>query len=287
MRASTFTLLTALFLAACQSAGPGPSSSAPSLAYAEARAVSDPRYAGIVMDVETGEVLYSENADSRRHPASLAKLMTLYLLFEELEAGRLSRREAIPVSRNAARQPPSKLGLKAGTTISVDDAVKAIAIRSANDVAVAVAEAIAGSEESFARRMTAKARELGLRATVFTNASGLPDPGMVTTAREIAVLARAVKARFPSEARVFASKTFSFDGKRHESTNRLLGKVAGMDGMKTGYTRASGYNLAASVNRRGRRLIIVVMGEKSGAARDGHVAALAAEYLPGGLFASR
>jgi len=286
LRANILFCLIALLLAACQSAGPG-SSSVPSLAYAEARAQSDPRYAGLVIEVESGEVLYAENADSRRHPASLAKMMTLYILFEELEAGRLNRRQAIAVSRHAARQPPSKLGLKAGSSISVDDTVTAIAVRSANDVAVAAAEAIAGSEEAFARRMTERARALGMRSTVFRNASGLPDPAMVTTARDMAILARAMQTRFPRETRVFATKSFSRGGKRYESTNRLLGKLDGMDGMKTGYTRASGYNLAASVNRRGRRLIIVVMGEKSGAARDGHVAALAEEYLPGGLFAFR
>jgi D-alanyl-D-alanine carboxypeptidase len=275
-------------LAACQSSGTiSRGLDVPSLAYAEARATSDPRYAGIVIDVDSGEVLYSDNADSLRHPASLAKLMTLYILFEEIDAGRISRRQALPVSPHAARQPPSKLGVKAGATIRVDDAIKAIAVRSANDVAVVVAETIAGSEPGFAALMTAKARALGLRSTVFTNASGLPDPQMVTTARDMALLARAVQTRFPRDARVFSTKSFSWNGKRHDSTNKLLGKVTGMDGMKTGYTRASGYNLAASV--RGRtHLLVVVMGEKSGSARDGHVAALVEEYMPrGGLFASR
>lgn len=280
--------LIVVLVAACQSGGGGPSTaslSVPTLALAEARATSDPRYAGIVIDSQTGEILYAENADSRRHPASLAKMMTLYIVFEEIEAGRLSRRDLLSVSQRAARQSPSKLGLKAGSSIRVDDAIKAIAVRSANDIAVVVAEAIEGSEEAFARRMTREARALGLSSTTFTNASGLPDPRMVTSARDMALLARAVQARFPSEARVFATQSFSYNGKRYESTNKLLGKINGLDGMKTGYTRASGYNLAASVRRRGRHLIIVVMGEKSGAARDGHVAALAEEYLPGGLLA--
>ncbi len=279
-----------MLVAGCQSGGAGSASrdlDIPSLAYAEQRAIGDPRYAGIVMDAGTGQVLYAENADARRHPASLAKMMTLYLLFEEIDAGRLSRRDALPVSVNAARQPPSKLGVKAGSSISVDDAVKAVAIRSANDVAVVIAEAIAGSEGAFAQRMTAKARALGLHSTVFRNASGLPDPAMVTTARDMAKLAIALRSRFPREARIFGTESFSYGGQRYTSTNKLLGKVAGLDGMKTGYTRASGYNLAASVKRRNRHLIIVVMGEKSGSARDGHVAALVEEHLSGGLLAFR
>lgn len=290
MRARIVLCLIAVLLAACQSGGAGSPSaqlSIPALAQAEARAQSDPRYAGIVIDVNSGQVLYAENADSRRHPASLAKMMTLYILFEEIDAGRLSGRQALPVSRHAARQPPSKLGVKAGSTITVDDAIKAIAVRSANDVAVVVAEAIAGSEEAFAARMTAKARALGLGSTVFRNASGLPDPQMVTTAREMAMLARALQSRFPRESRVFAMKSFSRGGLRYTSTNKLLGTVPGVDGMKTGYTRASGYNLVVSVRRRGRHLVVVVMGEKSGSARNGHVAALIEEYAPGGLFASR
>jgi D-alanyl-D-alanine carboxypeptidase len=290
LRAKLVLCLIAVLLAACQSSGAGTSTASlkvPTLAVAEARAQSDPRYAGIVIEVKSGRVLYAKHADSRRHPASLAKMMTLYILFEELDAGRLSHRQALPVSHHAARQPPSKLGVKAGSTITVDDAIKAIAIRSANDVAVVVAEAIAGSESAFAARMTAKARDLGLNSTVFRNASGLPDPQMVTTARDMAMLARALQSRFPRESRVFATKSFSRGGLHYTSTNRLLGKVPGMDGMKTGYTRASGYNLVASVRRRGQHLIIVVMGEKSGSARNGHVAALTEEYLPGGLFAYR
>lgn len=290
MRAKIILCLIAVLLAACQSSGSGSSSaqlSVPSLAQAEARAQSDPRYAGIVIDVKSGEILYQENADARRYPASLAKMMTLYILFEEIEAGRMSRRQALPVSRHAARQPPSRLGVKAGSTITVSDAILAIAVRSANDVAVVVAEAIAGSESAFAARMTAKARQLGLHSTVFRNASGLPDSGMTTTARDMAMLARALQSRFPRESRVFSTKSFSRNGLRYTSTNKLLGKVPGVDGMKTGYTRASGYNLVVSVRRRGRHLIIVVMGEKSGSARNGHVAALIEEYSPGGLFAYR
>jgi D-alanyl-D-alanine carboxypeptidase len=288
LRARILICLSVFLLAACQSGGAGTSNASfniPTLAHAEARAVGDPRYAGIVIDAESGKVLYAEDADQRRRPASLAKMMTLYLTFEAIESGRLSRREMLTVSRHAARQPPSKLGLRAGSRIRVDDAIKAIAVRSANDIAVVMAEAIAGSESAFAQRMTAKARALGLTSTVFTNASGLPDSRMVTTARDMALLARTLQTRFPRESRVFATKSFSYKGRRYTSTNRLLGVVNGMDGMKTGYTRASGYNLAASVRRRGRHLIIVVMGEKSGSARNGHVAALVEEYLPSGFLA--
>lgn len=252
----------------------------PALAVAEAQAQGDPRYAGIVVDAGSGEVLYAENADAARHPASLAKLMTLYLLFEELQAGRLTMASELPVSAHAARQPASKLGLKAGESISVREAVLALCVRSANDVAVVVAEAIAGSEPAFARRMTEKGGALGLRATRFRNASGLPDPAQVTTARDMAVLARALQISFPERYGFFSTRSFTYAGRRLESTNQLLGEIAGVDGMKTGYIRASGYNLVASARRGGRRIIVVVMGEKSGAARDGHVAALIDEHLP-------
>ena len=290
LRSTIVVALIALLVAGCQSTGSGTNSaglSVPVLAQAEARAQSDPRYAGIVIDVRTGRALYSHDADQRRYPASLAKMMTLYILFEEIEAGRLSRNQALPVSRNAARQPPSKFGVRAGSTIKVRNAIRAIAVRSANDVAVVVAEAIAGTEDAFARRMTQKAAELGMRNTVFRNASGLPNSGMVTTARDMGILARAIMARFPRESRVFATESFSYDGRRYTSTNRLLGQVRGVDGIKTGYTRASGYNLAASVRRRGTHLIVIVMGERSGSARNGHVAALMDEYLPGGVLAFR
>lgn len=272
-------LLTALLLAACQSAGP-PSKrvSVPVLSVAEARAIDDPRYAGIVVDAESGQILYSENADSVRHPASLAKLMTLYLLFEAIDAGRFSMDSELAVSQQAARQPASKLGLKAGGTISVRDAILAICVRSANDVAVVVAEAISGSESAFARRMTERARMLGMPTTRFRNASGLPDPGTVTTAREMSVLARALQRDFPSRYRFFSTRGFTYAGRKLESTNQLLGTL-GVDGMKTGYIRASGYNLVASARRRGQRIIVVVMGERSGAARDGHVAALISAYI--------
>lgn len=274
--------LSVLVLAGCQSAGSsGPSTlSIPTLATAEARAKADPRYAGIVVETNSGRVLYAENADARRHPASLTKMMTLYLVFEDLKAGRLSMNTPVPVSAKAAKQPPSKLGLKPGETISVRNAILALAVRSSNDVAVAVAEKISGSEAAFAARMTGKARALGLRATIFRNASGLPDSAQITTARDMAKLARALQTDFPGRYRVFSTQSFSYKGKRYTSTNRLLGALPGVDGIKTGYIRASGYNLAASARRRGKRIIVVVMGQKSGAARNGHVAALVNTYLP-------
>ena len=283
-------LLLPFLLAACQS---GPPSSRglviPSLAAAEARAQSDPRYAGIVVETESGRVLYSEDADSIRHPASLAKMMTLYLLFEAVRDGRFDMRSELAVSARAASQPASKLGLKAGETISVRDAILALCVRSANDVAVVVAEAIAGSEPAFAARMTARGRGLGLASTRFTNASGLPDPKMVTTARDIAVLARALQTDFPERYAFFSTRSFTYEGRKLTSTNQLLGALPGIDGMKTGYIRASGYNLVASAKRGGKRIIVVVMGEKSGSARNGHVAALVEKYLPqrSGVFAFR
>ncbi len=271
-------LLLALLLAAC--ASHAPSFDIPSLAAAEAHAQADARYAGYVVDVATGEVLYAEDANSPRHPASLTKMMTLYLLFEELRDGRLTMNSVLPVSAHAARQPPSRLGLKAGERISVHDAILAICVRSANDVAVVVAEAIGGSEDGFALRMNAKARALGLSATHFDNATGLPDRAQITTARDMAVLARALQTDFPERYSFFGTRGFTWHGHALKSTNHLLGSIPGVDGMKTGYIRASGYNLVASAKRGGRRIIVVVMGERSGSARNGHVAALIDAYLP-------
>jgi D-alanyl-D-alanine carboxypeptidase len=277
-----FVLLAAILLAACRSAGPtsAPSFAVPTLSVAEARAVDDPRYAGIVVETQSGRVLYAEDADQPRHPASLAKLMTLYLLFEAIGDGRLSMSSELPVSAAAAAQPPSKIGVKAGESIRVRDAIFAICVRSANDVAVVVAEAIAGSESAFAERMTAKARSLGMGSTTFRNATGLPVPPSTTTARDIAVLARRLQVDFPSRYGFFSTKSFRYAGREWRSTNQLLGAIDGVDGMKTGYIRASGYNLVASARRGGKRVIVVVMGEKTGAARDGHVAALVNAYLP-------
>ena len=275
----------ALLLADCQAmprlaAGSAPAAAASPLAYTSAELADDPRYAAIVVDAGSGRVLFAESPDALRHPASLAKMMTLYILFQELEAGRLSWGTALPVSAEAAGQPPSKIGLAAGETIAVSDAVLALAVKSGNDVAVVVAEAVAGSEEAFAQRMTSTARRLGMARTIFANASGLPDEAQVTTAREMALLARALQSHFPRYYAVFSQQSFDYAGRTHRSTNRLLGALAGMDGIKTGYIRASGHNLAASVRRGSRHVLIIVFGGPSREARDAHVAALAEAYLP-------
>jgi D-alanyl-D-alanine carboxypeptidase len=276
-------LTAALFVAGCQSSpSPGnvsePVTSA--LSYRQTGVVGDDRFAAIVVDADSGAVLHAENDGALRYPASLAKMMTLYLLFQEIESGRLSMDSALVVSPTAAAQPPSKLGLRAGSTLRVSDAVAALTVKSANDVAAVVAENLAGSEPAFADRMTRTARALGMRSTRFANASGLPDPAQVTTARDMAILCRALRNDFPRQASSFSRRSFSYAGKTYESTNKLLGAVEGMDFGKTGYTRASGFNLATSVKRGGDRIIVVVMGESSSAARNQQVASLVDQYLP-------
>ena len=269
-----------LVLAGCQSAPPERSSGAQALQYAASATTEDPRYAAIVVEADSGKVLHAVNADQLRYPASLSKMMTLYLLFEEVESGRFSLNSPLHVSTRAANQPPSKLGLKAGSTISVADAIPGIAVKSGNDVAAVVAENISGSEAAFAERMTRTARRIGMQNTIFRNASGLPDPAQMTTARDMAALARALQQRFPRFYPVFSQRTFTYQGRTYPSTNKLLGKVPGLDGVKTGYIRASGYNLVTSVRRNGKRLIVVVFGGPTGAARDAQVTALVDEYLP-------
>jgi D-alanyl-D-alanine carboxypeptidase len=236
-------------------------------------------FSQILVDAKTGEVITSSKADELRHPASLAKIMTLYLLFAELEAGRLKLASEIRVSAEAASQPPSKLGLKPGETIKVEDAIKALVTRSANDVAVAVAEVIAGDEPSFAKLMTRRARVLGMSRTVFTNASGLPDSDQVTTAREMALLALALQDRFPKYYPYFATRVFHWRGVAIGNHNRLLGAVDGVDGIKTGYTRASGFNLVTNAKRNNRHVVAVVMGGRTGPARDELMRDLIAENI--------
>ncbi|MFO1014110.1 MAG: D-alanyl-D-alanine carboxypeptidase family protein [Caulobacteraceae bacterium] len=232
---------------------------------------SEPRYAAIVVDAATGEVLYARRADSPRYPASITKIMTLYLAFEELASGRLSPTDTITISPRAAAQPPTKLGLRAGETITVDDAVRAIALRSANDMAVALAEKIGGSESRFAALMTLRAQELGMANTRFVNASGLPDSRQVSSARDIAILSRSVMRDFPQYYGYFSQQSFMFRGERITNHNGLLGRMAGLDGLKTGFINASGYNLAASAVRDNHRLIAVVLGGSSTAARNNNV----------------
>ena len=225
-------------------------------------------YADIVVDANSGAVLHATNPDARRHPASLTKIMTLYLLFEQLEAGKLKLDSALKVSTEASAQAPTKLGLKPATTLSVEDAIKGMVTRSANDAAVVVAEAIAGNESEFAKVMTRKAHALGMKNTVYKNASGLPDDHQVTTARDQSILGRAIQDRFPRYYKYFSIRSFTFRGQTITNHNRLLGKVDGVDGIKTGYINASGFNLVTSVHRGNRYLVAVVMGGNTGASRD-------------------
>ncbi|WP_371345890.1 SPOR domain-containing protein [Ancylobacter sp. IITR112] len=236
-------------------------------------------YSHIVVDANTGRVLDADNADSLRHPASVTKVMTLYLLFEQLESGRMRLNTPLRVSSYAAAQQPSKLGVKAGSTIVVEDAIKALITRSANDVAVVIAENISGSSSSFASLMTRRARQLGMSRTVFKNPNGLPSTEQVTTARDLATLGRAIQERFPKYYGYFEIRSFQYRGVAIRNHNRLLGRVDGVDGIKTGYTNASGFNLLTSVKKNGRYVIAVVMGGSSAASRDNRMVELINENL--------
>jgi D-alanyl-D-alanine carboxypeptidase len=239
-----------------------------------AQSSDNARYAAIVVDAQSGEVLFARHADSRRYPASITKVMTLYLTFEALAEGRVKLDDVLTVSPHAASQPPSKLGLAAGQTITLEDAMKATAVRSANDMAVAIAEHIGGSESRFTAQMTLKANELGMTQTRYVNANGLPDARQLTSARDLAILARAIMRDYPQYYRFFGLHDWAYNGRDYRNTNGLLHSGNGYDGMKTGYTNASGYNLAASAVRDGRRIITVVLGGRSTASRNAHVAAL-------------
>lgn len=232
------------------------------------------RSAAIVMDAATGAVLYEDDADAPRYPASLTKIMTLYLLFEAIDAKRITFDTKFPVSARAANQDPTKLGLKPGETIAVRDIILGLITKSANDAAVVAAEGLAGSEPAFAARMTEKARQLGMSKTVFRNASGLPDPQQKTTARDLAMLARALIRNYPHHYHFFDTPSFTYKGITHANHNRLNNWYAGADGIKTGYIRASGFNLVTSAKRDNRRLIGVVMGGVSPGSRDQEMARL-------------
>jgi D-alanyl-D-alanine carboxypeptidase len=238
-----------------------------------------PPYASIVVDANTGRVLQETNPDALRHPASLTKIMTLYLLFERLDAGKLKLGTQLSVSSHAATQAPSKLGLKPGATISTEDAIRALVTKSANDAAAVIAEALAGEEDDFAEMMTSKVRALGMSRTVYRNASGLPDPAQVTTARDQATLGRAIQDRFPRYYTYFATPSFAFRGATIRNHNRLLGRVEGVDGIKTGYTHASGFNLVTSMRRNGRHIVAVVLGGRSAGARDTRMRDLVTEKI--------
>ncbi len=240
----------------------------------EAQSGENSRYAAIVVDASTGEVLFGRHADSRRYPASITKMMTLYLVFEALEKGTADLDDIITVSPLAASQPPSKLGLAAGQTIRLDDAMRATAVRSANDMAMALGEKIGGSQARFASMMTLKAEELGMTQTRYVNPNGLPDSRQLTSARDLAILARAVMRDYPQYYSYFGLHDWNYQGRDYRNTNGLLLAGNGYDGIKTGFTNASGYNLAASAVRNGKRVITVVLGGRSSQSRNAHVAQL-------------
>lgn len=223
--------------------------------------------------------MQASEADGSRHPASLTKVMTLYLLFERLDAGRISLNTQLPISQHASVQSPTKLGLRAGQSIPVETAIKGIVTRSANDAAVVIAEALGGSESGFARMMTQKAHALGMSRTVYVNASGLPDDAQITTARDQAILGRAIQERFPRYYRYFSTASFDYHGHSIANHNHLLGSVEGVDGIKTGYTHDSGFNLVTSMWRGRRHLVAVVMGGRSAGQRDAKMRGLLAENI--------
>jgi D-alanyl-D-alanine carboxypeptidase len=233
-----------------------------------------------VWDITSGKVLYSEAADEQRYPASLSKMITLYVLFEDLERGRVTLKTPLKVSPRAAAQVPTKLRLRAGETIPAEAAIKALVTRSANDAAVVIAENLAGSEPAFAERMTRTAHDLGMTSTRFRNASGLPNPDQVTTARDMMMLGTALQVRFPRYYAYFKTRAFTYKGRTYRSHNRLVGRVNGVDGIKTGYIRASGFNVVTSVRRGGRKIVAVVLGGRTAKSRDSQMASLISRYIP-------
>ena len=238
------------------------------------KAAPNNKYASLVMDAGTGEILSQENPDKRLHPASLTKVMTLLMLFEAIETGKTSLNDRIRISKHAANMAPSKLGLPAGSSIKVKDAIYALVTKSANDISAAIGEHLAGSESGFARKMTARAHEIGMTSSTFVNASGLHDPRQVSTARDMAKMARFVIVQYPEYYRYFSTVNFKYNGKNYHNHNRLMESYRGMDGMKTGYTNPSGFNLVASAVRGDRRLIGVVFGGRSTKSRNDHMAQL-------------
>lgn len=240
------------------------------------------KYAGVVVDAKSGKVLYEHEADSRRYPASVAKVMTLYVLFQELQAGNLSLSTKMTVSRHAASAVPTKLGLRAGSTISVEDAMKSLVTLSANDMARVIAEHISGTESKFAERMTATARAMGMSSTTYRNASGLPDGRQITTVRDQAILGMAVYQHFPQYYDLFQTTAFRYGGKTYGNHNRVLGYMGAVDGIKTGYINAAGSNLLTAARKDNRHIIVVAFGFNSAASRDEKVRQLVSSYLSKG-----
>ena len=239
-----------------------------------APAASAEKYASIVVDVDTKDVLHSRHADASRYPASLTKVMTLYMLFDALQSGEVKLSDKLTVSRNAASQRPSNLKLKAGQKISVEDAIKALVVKSANDVAVVVAERLGGTEKRFATLMTAKAKQMGMKNTRFRNASGLPNSRQISTARDLSILAERMLEDHPAYYHYFQTKSFAWKDRTYKSHNKLIGAVSGVDGMKTGYIRASGFNLMTSAERDDRRIVVIMTGGRTAKTRNAHVKAL-------------
>jgi len=238
-----------------------------------------PQFSALTIDARNGKVLYAKNIDGIRHPASLTKMMTLYILFQEMGSGKLNLNSPITVSRRCTGMAPSKLGVGAGGSITAETATRALVVKSANDIACAVAETIGGSEKAFAQRMTRTARDLGMSRTTFLNASGLPNPGQVTTARDMATLGLRLMRDFPQYYPYFRTRSFVYQGKTIKGHNRLLGSYEGTDGIKTGYIAASGFNLVTSVRRGDKRLVGVVIGGKSGASRDAYMKQMLSQYF--------
>jgi D-alanyl-D-alanine carboxypeptidase len=240
-------------------------------ALSPAQAQSNPRYAALVINSRTGDVLYNDSADAKRYPASLTKMMTLYMAFDALERGKFSLNTALKASANAARMPQTNISLRQGDTITVRQVIQCLVTRSANDAAVVMAESIGGTEWNFARLMTRKARELGMRSTVFQNASGLPDNRQHTTARDMATLGIALRRDFPQYYHFFTTKSCTYKGRTYHTHNNVIARYNGVDGIKTGYINASGFNLVTSVRKNGYDLVAVVMGGRTARSRDDHM----------------
>lgn len=261
-----------ILISACLAAATAFGAAAPTaqaqISYGQLIPQTSSKYAAIVVDAKSGEVLYAKNADAARYPASVTKVMTLYLAFEALASGKLQLDDRVVFSPRASAQSPTKLGVRAGDSITVQQAMQAMATKSANDAAVALAEKLGGTEQKFAALMTLRAQELGMTNTHFANASGLPDSRQLSSARDLAILSRAVMRDYPQYYKLFSTTAFVFRGQTMGNHNKLLYRMEGVDGIKTGFTNASGFNVAVSAVRDGRRLIAIVMGGPSGTIRD-------------------